>query len=67
MLVTDNIISVRFDERIEKFLKDFASSRGETLSTVIRRLVLRELAEYSYLSKSEKKALGVRPQGGDEK
>lgn len=63
MSETDTVISVRFDQRINKIIREFADSRGETLSTVIRRLVLRELAEHSYLSDKEKKALGT---GGEQ-
>ena len=37
--------------------KKVSDSRGENLSTFVRRAVLRELARLSYLTPEEKKAL----------
>lgn len=39
--------------------KDFCLARGENVSSVLRRLILTELAKYSYLDYGRKKALGV--------
>ncbi len=39
--------------------KEFCSARGENISSVLRRLILTELAMHSYLDDNRKKALGV--------
>jgi predicted transcriptional regulator len=64
--MTDNVVlSSKFEKRTAKIFKNFCDARGETVSTVLRRLVLKELADYSYLSDEEKKALGVKLSEGD--
>lgn len=49
-------------ENADKF-RNFCNNRGENISSVLRRLVLTELAKHSFLSKEEKKALGVVSNG----
>jgi len=39
--------------------KDFCTARGENVSSVLRRLILTELAVHSFLDDHRKKALGV--------
>lgn len=58
-MVMKQRLTVTFDEPIFKKLKSFSDERGENASTAIRRSVRRELASHSYLSKEQKKALGV--------
>ena len=52
-------VPVKFPSNIVSILNKFSTARGENRSTVIRRLVYRELAEHSYLDMKQKKALGV--------
>jgi len=42
-----------------QLFKDFCAARGEGISSVVRRLILTELAKHSYLDSNRKKALGV--------
>lgn len=61
MDTTDNTVRIgaKLEKSIAQTLRGFCEARGESLSTVIRRSVRRELASHSYLSEDEKKALGV--------
>lgn len=52
-------LGAKFDNDVAKKFRDFCDARGQNLSSVMRRLVLEELASHSYLSKEKKKALGV--------
>ena len=54
-------VSVRMPEKALELLSRVSSTRGETVSSFIRRAVLKELASLSYLSLEEKKALGLNP------
>lgn len=45
------------DEETVALVKNVSESRGENLSTFIRRSVLRELARLDYLTSKEMKAL----------
>ena len=53
------IVFARIDEDTVALVKNVSDSRGENLSTFVRRAVLRELARLSYLTPEEKKALEV--------
>lgn len=52
-------VVVRFEKELKELAAQVAKSRGEDLSSLIRRAVKTELARLSYLSEFEKKALGV--------
>lgn len=51
------IVFARMDEETVALVKNVSESRGENLSTFIRRSVLRELARLDYLTSKEMKAL----------
>ncbi len=53
----DKIVFTQMNEEIVSLVKNVSDSRGENLSTFVRRAVLRELARLSYLTQEEKKAL----------
>jgi len=55
--MTNKIVFARMDEETVALVKNVSDSRGENLSTFVRRAVLRELARLSYLTKEKKKAL----------
>lgn len=57
-------IAAKLEKSVGKTLRNFCDARGENISTVIRRSIRRELASHSYLSDSEKKALGVETDDG---
>lgn len=52
-------LGARFDNTVARKFKSFCDARGENYSSVIRRLVLTELARYQYLSDEQAQALGV--------
>lgn len=53
------ILFARMNEETVALVKSVSGSRGENLSTFVRRAVLRELARLSYLTPEVKKALEV--------
>ena len=53
------VLGAAFPGEKANLIKKVCEQRGESQSNMIRRLVYRELAELSYLSPEEKKALGV--------
>jgi len=55
-------IGFRVEPEFAELLAKVAYERGEDLSDFVRRAVRTELARLSYLSDSEKKALGVTSQ-----
>jgi hypothetical protein len=52
---------VRVSRELFGQLKPVASDRSENMSTLIRRFILRDLAELSYLPIEQKKALSIAP------
>jgi len=56
--LTENV-NVRFSKQDLELLLHVAESRRENLSVLIRRAAMKYLAELSFLSSDEKKALGV--------
>jgi len=59
---SDNLertIGIRVTEQLYQLLNKVCNNRGEDVAGFIRRTVLKELAELSYLSAEQKKALGV--------
>lgn len=58
--VSDTVkLGAKFENDVAEKFRDFCDARGQNLSSVLRKLVLEELAAHSYLSKEKKKALGV--------
>lgn len=57
-------IGVKLEEKHRELLDKVVENRGESLSSFVRRAILKELAELSYLPDEEKKALGI--EGGRE-
>jgi hypothetical protein len=55
----DRVMSVRFAERYWQLIREVCNYRNEDVSDFIRRAVLKELASLSYLTKEQKKALGI--------
>lgn len=53
------IIGIRFSKEDIKLLHRVCKKRGESVSSFIRRATKKELARMSYLTKAEKKALGM--------
>jgi len=60
------IIGIRFSKNDIKLLNSVCKDRGESMSSFIRRATKKELARMSYLTKAEKKALGM-PRANDQK
>ena len=52
-------LGAKFDKSVADQFKEFCEKRGENISSNLRRLVLEELCEHSYLDSEHKKALGV--------
>ena len=53
------VLGFRVTTKLYLKLRSVSEARGEDVSDFIRRAVLKELASLSYLSKDQKKALGV--------
>jgi hypothetical protein len=53
-------VTVRITEDLNSKLRTISGARGEDVSDFIRRAILKELANLSFLSDDQKKALGVR-------
>ena len=53
-------ISVKLDEELKLLVDEVSKARGETVSSFVRRAILRELARLSFLNAETKKALEVR-------
>ena len=52
-------IGIRISKDTYLLLKSVAKFRGEDVSDFVRRAILKELASLSFLSESQKKALGL--------
>ena len=59
-LSNNNVVFARMEPSKIELVKQVSKARGETVSSFVRRAVFRELAGLSYISKEEKKALGVK-------
>ena len=57
--MVNKLIGAKLPEEEAQVFKDFCKARGENVSSVLRRLILTELAKYSFLSSDRKKALGL--------
>ena len=54
------VVGARFSMSDATLLKQVCIDRGEDMSDFVRRSVRKELARLSYLTKEEKKALGIK-------
>jgi predicted DNA-binding protein len=55
----ERTIGVRVSEQLYELLGKVCNNRGEDVAGFVRRAILRELAELSFLPDEQKKALGV--------
>jgi uncharacterized protein (DUF1778 family) len=55
-------IGVKVTDELASLLREVSRARGEDVSDFVRRSILRELASMSYLSDTQKKALGISPE-----
>jgi hypothetical protein len=53
------LLQIRIPPNLKRLLVDIARLRGTSLNDVVREFIMRSLAELSYLSSEERKALGV--------
>lgn len=53
------VVGVRVTKGLYMMLATVSNSRGEDVSDFVRRAILKELASLSFLSESQKKALGI--------
>ena len=60
-------LTVRLESRVMELVITVSKNRGESRSNLVRRAILKELANLSFLSEPEKKALGVRLINGKRK
>lgn len=58
-MIKKRLIGAKISEDEARVLHDFCVARGETVSTVIRRLVFSELGRYQLMPKERQQALGV--------
>jgi len=59
-MVTKRTVLFASERRdVVELVKHVSASRGETVSSFVRRAVRKELASLSYLTPAQKKALGV--------
>jgi uncharacterized protein (DUF1778 family) len=56
------LLQVRISPNLKRLIAHIARVRGTSLNDVVREFILRSLAELSYLSSEEKKALGIKPE-----
>lgn len=58
--MSNNTIGVRIPQEDKALLEKVCKARGEDVSDFVRRSIRKELANLSFLSAEEKKALGVK-------
>jgi uncharacterized protein (DUF1778 family) len=56
----NDTVSARMSQEDKALLKKVCKARGEDVSDFVRRSIRKELANLSFLSAEEKKALGVK-------
>lgn len=54
------MLLIRLDPNVYSLVKKVAGARGETVSTFVRRAVLRELANLNFLDEEQRKILRER-------
>lgn len=65
--ISESRLEVWIDRDLKELAMRVARARGETLGSMIRRALKKELASLNYLSEEEKKALGISRAGEAEK
>lgn len=55
------LLQVRISPSLKKLIAYVAKLKGISQNDVVREFIMRSLAELSYLSEDEKKALGIVP------
>lgn len=58
--MSNSIVFARMPKPDIDLLRKVTKARGEDLSSFVRRAVYKELADLSYLSEEQKKALGIK-------
>jgi len=58
--MTNPIIFARMPKQHVELIKKVTKARGEDLSDFVRRAIYKELANLSFLSEYQKKALGIK-------
>jgi len=58
--MASKMLLIRLDPNIYSLVKKVAGARGETVSTFVRRAVLRELANLNFLDEEQRKILRER-------
>jgi len=53
-------IGAKIEPEIRELVRNVAEKRGENISTFLRRALIKELAELSFLPNETKKALGMK-------
>jgi predicted DNA-binding protein len=53
------LIAARVEVELKALVEKVSKSRGEGVSTFVRRAIRKELAELSFLSAEDRKALGL--------
>ena len=59
MILANPVIFARMPKSDVELLKKISQDRGEDVSDFVRRAVYKELASLNYLSRQQRKALGV--------
>lgn len=57
--MSNSVVFARMPKKDVELLKRVSKARGEDLSDFVRRAIYKELADLSFLSEEQKKALGV--------
>lgn len=60
MLNLIKVVGVRVTDELYSQLRAISNARGEDVSDFVRRAILKELANLSFLSPEQKKALGIK-------
>lgn len=55
----EKVVGVRVTNKLYELIAKVCENRGEDVSDFIRRSILKELAELSFLPTEQKKALGI--------
>lgn len=53
-------VGAKIESELRDLVKNVAEKRGENVSTFLRRALIKELAELSFLPEDTKKAIGIR-------
>lgn len=59
-------LGIKIEPDLKSLAEQVSKSRGEGLSSFVRRSILKELASLSFLPDEQKKALGIQLQDAEE-